>query len=66
MGEPVIEHSALGAAVRTDLSMNAKLTVTRWTVEHGDNLYLIEWTHPADDDTWRPTAEAMIASWRWS
>jgi hypothetical protein len=64
-GEPVIEHSALGAAVRKDLSMNPEVTLTQWTVEHADYLYVVEWMHRTDDDTWRPTAEAMIASWRW-
>ncbi|WP_156043899.1 hypothetical protein [Cellulomonas sp. URHE0023] len=65
VGDPVVEHSALGVAVRKDLSMNAKLTITQWAVEHDDGLYLVEWTHRPDDETWRPTVEAMIASWRW-
>ena len=64
--DPVVEHSALGAAVRKDLVMNDGLTITQWAVEHGDHLYLVEWMHSPDDDTWRPTVEAMIASWRWS
>ena len=65
-GEPVVEQSALGAAVRKDLRMNATVTLTQWTVEHGGYLYVVEWVHHTDDDTWRPTVEAMIASWRWS
>lgn len=64
--DPVVEHSALGAAIRKDLVMNAGLTITQWAVEHDDHLYLVEWMHSPDDDTWRPTVEAMIASWRWS
>jgi hypothetical protein len=65
VGEPVVEHSALGAAVRKDLVMTAGVTITQWAVQHGDDLYLVEWVHPPDDETWRPTVEAMIASWHW-
>ncbi|HEX7806131.1 MAG TPA: hypothetical protein VF413_08205 [Cellulomonas sp.] len=66
VGELVVEHIALGAAVRKDLVMTAGVTITQWAVQHGDDPYLIEWMHIPDDDTWRPTVEAMIASWRWS
>ncbi|MET0787748.1 MAG: hypothetical protein ABWY33_00780 [Cellulomonas sp.] len=65
VGEPVVEHSALGAAVRKDLVMTPGVTITQWAVQHDDHLYLVEWMHTPDDDTWRPTVEAMIASWRW-
>lgn len=65
-GDLVIEHSALGAAVRKDLAMTSGMTITQWAVEHDGYLYLVEWMHRPDDDTWRPTVEAMIASWRWS
>ncbi|WP_315094996.1 hypothetical protein [uncultured Cellulomonas sp.] len=65
VGEPVVEHSALGAAVRKELVMTTGVTITQWAVEHDDHLYLVEWYHRPDDDTWRPTVEAMIASWHW-
>lgn len=65
-GDLVIEHSALGAAVRKDLAMTSGVTLTQWAVEHDGYLYLVEWMHHPDDDTDRPTVEAMIASWRWS
>jgi len=65
VGEPVVERSALGAAVRKDLQMTAGLTTTQWAVEHDGNVFLVEWMHRPDDDTWRPTVEAMIASWQW-
>ncbi|WP_456846476.1 hypothetical protein [Cellulomonas sp. P5_C6] len=66
VGDPVIEHSALGVAVRKDLVLTAGVTITQWAVEHDGRLYLVEWSHRPDDATWQPTVEAMIASWRWA
>ncbi|WP_028048894.1 hypothetical protein [Cellulomonas sp. URHD0024] len=64
-GDPVVEHSALGDAVRKDLRMSANVTTTQWAVEHDGHLFVVEWMHSPDDPR-RPTVEAMIASWRWS
>lgn len=65
VGDVVVEHSSLGVAYRKDLELDEALTTTQWTIEHDDDLYLVEWIHHPDDTEWRPTVEAMIDSWRW-